>query len=167
MMFNHGLRVVEVRRLDLESVDFEGGEVGKLRVFGKRGKWRTIYLTPKTRLVLERWLAVRDLMKTNSRALFVSMHWAQVAGREPGGRLTTRGIRGVVDKYLTAIGAKKPGYSCHALRHSHATHAVEGGAKLLALAREMGHKSVTTTQVYADVVDMIRDNPAKYLDDWE
>jgi len=166
LMVHHGLRVVEVRRLDLEGVDWEAGEEGSLQVFGKRGKWRTIYLTPKTRVALEKWLAVRDLMKLNSPAVFVSMHWARDPERAgPGGRLTTRGIRGMVDKYLAAIGAKKPGVSCHAMRHSHGTWAYFQSGDLLALSREMGHESVTTTQVYASVVSMIKSNPAKYLDE--
>jgi len=166
LMVHHGLRVVEVQRLSLEDVDFEAGDEGTLRVFGKRDKWRTIYLTPRTRYVLERWLAVRDLVKPNDPAVFVSLHWSRDPDRAGAGtRMSRRGIRGMVDGYLEAIGAKRPGVSCHALRHSHGTWAYAQQKDIIALAREMGHASTTTTEVYADVVSMIEANPAKYLDE--
>jgi len=158
----HGLRVVEIHRANLEDLDLEAGEAGELRVLGKGSKWRTVLLTEQTREEIKRWLAVRDLTHANSEALFISLHWS--TGRaEPGRRISRRGIRSMVDGYLEQIGAKKDGISCHALRHSFATHSLANGAELLAISGALGHASVTTTQVYARIVDKAKKNPAKYL----
>jgi len=69
----------------------------------------------------------------------------------------------MVNHYLEVVGAKKPGVSCHALRHSYATLSLAAGASLLAISGSLGHSSVTTTQVYAKIVDKARNNPAKLL----
>lgn len=160
LMALHGLRVVEVSRLDLEDLDLEAGEAGELRVLGKGDKWRTILLTEETREVLRMWLAARALMRPETPAVFLTMHWSQ--GKEAG-RIGTRGIRQVVDGYLRAVGAKRKGVSCHSLRHSYATLALAAGGSLLAISGSLGHSSVTTTQVYAKIVDKARHNPAKLL----
>jgi integrase/recombinase XerD len=177
LMAIHGLRVIEVHRLDLEDVDPEAGDAGTLRVLGKGDKHRTILLTKQTRHVLGQWLEVRQMAKSNSQAIFTSMHWgvrttAQYAGA-PGERMSRRAIRRMVNGYLEQIGVrvrnaegkliKGQGISCHSLRHSYATHALANGANLLAISGSMGHSSVTTTQVYAKIVDRARHNPAKFL----
>jgi site-specific recombinase XerD len=160
LMALQGMRVIEVSRLDLEGVDLEAGEAGELRALGKGDKWRTVLLTEETREVLRMWLAVRALMRAGSPAVFLTMHWSQ--GGEPG-RIGTRGIRGMVDGDLKAVGAQRPGISCHALRHSYATLSLAAGAPLLAISGALGHASVTTTQVYAKIVDKAKHNPAKWL----
>jgi len=162
LMIIHGLRVVEVHRADLEDLDLEAGESGELRVLGKGDKGRTVLLTDETREEIRRWLAARNLMATDSPALFVTMHWS-TAHAQPGGRISRRGLRAMVDTYLERTGAKKPGISCHALRHSFATHSLANGAELLAISGALGHASITTTQVYAKIVDKARSNPAKFL----
>lgn len=81
-----------------------------------------------------------------------------------GTALTTRGIRYLVDKYLAALGLKADGISCHALRHSAATWARAGGARLDAIAGMLGHANITTTSIYARLVDRMTENPARYLE---
>jgi len=162
LMALHGLRVIEVHRLSLEDVDLEAEEAGTLRLFGKGNKHRTILLTVETREIMERWLAARALTRSDSPAVFVTMHWTDAAV-EPGQRISTRGIRQMVDGYLRAAGVKKPRVSCHSLRHSYATLSLAAGASLLAISGSLGHSSVTTTQVYAKIVDKARSNPAKLL----
>jgi site-specific recombinase XerD len=166
MMAIHGLRVCEIARADLADLDLAAGEAGTLRVLGKGDKWRTVLLTEETREELRHWLAARELIHTRSTAVFVNMHWNHAAGSnraDNGQRMTTRGIRGMVDGYLERVGAKKEGVSCHALRHSYATLSLAAGAELLAISQSMGHSSVTTTQVYAKIVDKAKKNPAKFL----
>jgi len=160
LMALHGLRVIEVHRLDLEDIDPEAGEAGTLRVLGKGNKHRTILLTEETREVLKVWLAARALMRSGSTAIFLTMHWGAA---EPGQRISTRGIRAMVNKYLEGVGAKREGISCHALRHSFATLSLAVGGDLLAISGALGHASVTTTQVYAKIVDKAKNNPAKLL----
>ena len=93
------------------------------------------------------------------QALFVSLQRNE--GR--GTAMTRRGVRAMVDGYLSVLGLKREGVSCHALRHSFATLSRAAGARLDAIARAMGHASVTTTQVYADIVDAAAENPARFL----
>ena len=162
LMAIHGLRVAEVERLDLGDVDLEAGEAGTLAVVGKGDKRRTILLTDETRLEVEKWLAVRRLIKSDSLALFVGLHWGGPVD-ELYQRVGRRGIRGMVDGYLEKIGAKRDGVSCHSLRHTFGTQALAAGASLLAISQAMGHASVTTTQVYVKIVDKARNNPAKFL----
>jgi len=157
----HGLRVIEVHRLSLEDVDLERGEAGEVRVLGKGAKYRTVLLTEATREELKKWLAVRNMMHCETRALFVSMDWSR-PDADPS-RVSRRGIRSMVDGYLEMVGAKKEGISCHALRHSFATLALAAGGDLLAISGALGHSSVTTTQVYCKIVDRARKNPAKLL----
>ena len=162
LMAIHGLRVAEIHNLNLDCLDLEAGEDGTLRVLGKGSKWRTVYLTFETREELRRWLAVRRMMRESpSEAIFLSLHWSN--GRAPHGRLSVRAIRQMVDVYLVRTGAKRAGVSCHSLRHSYATHSLAAGAKLPAISKSMGHASIETTMVYADIVDRARENPAKFL----
>lgn len=160
LMAMHGLRVAEVAALDLECYEPEGGETGTLRVVGKGNKQRTVHLVLESREEIRRWLAVRNLMVSDESALFLSMHWS---GEAQAGRMSTRGIRNMVDGYLEKAGAKREGVSCHSLRHSYATHSLAAGAKLPAISKSMGHAGIQTTMVYADIVDKARENPAKYL----
>jgi integrase len=59
---------------------------------------------------------------------------------------------------------KSQGISCHSLRHSAATWARAGGAKIDALADMLGHSSADTTRVYARIVDKMTENPARFLE---
>ena len=70
----------------------------------------------------------------------------------------------MVDAHLEALGLKEAGVSCHSLRHSFATWSLAGGAGLVSIQDALGHSSVETTQVYAKIVDRMRENPALYLE---
>jgi len=153
LMGKHGLRVAEVAGLDVESVDFVAGTV---RVLGKGRKRRTVHLVESTTAAIRSWLAVRD---AEGPALFVAMD--HNAGGE---RLSTNGLRYIVDGYLERLGLKADGVSCHSLRHSAATWARAGGAKIDALADMLGHSSTDTTRVYSKIVDKLTENPARYLE---
>lgn len=158
LMGVHGLRVAEVAGLKLDDVDLSESVV---RVLGKGRKVRTVYLTDQTTQVLADWLGVRGSVALDQvHAFFV------VVGPDgPGTAIGPRGIRYLVDKHLQELGLKAEGISCHALRHSAATWARAGGARLDAIAGMLGHASVTTTGVYAKIVDKIAENPARYLEE--
>jgi site-specific recombinase XerD len=117
-----------------------------------------VYLTQRTAGILEQWLAVRRAAP-GVRTIFTTLD-----NRTDGQPITTRSLRRVVDSYLEETGLKEAGISCHSLRHSFATWSLAGGAKLLSISQALGHSSVETTQVYAKVVDRIRENPTKYLE---
>ena len=72
-------------------------------------------------------------------------------------------MRAIVGGYIEAAGLKSEGVSCHSLRHSCATWAYAQTGDLLAVSQLLGHASVTTTQIYAQVADAVADNPARAL----
>lgn len=155
----HGLRRMEVARLQLSDVDLEGMAISTT---GKGRKRRRVPLVEATKLALEKWLEVRPtLAAEDERSLFVATHGGGNGG--PGYAMSRRSINRLVDGYLEELGLKRAGLSCHSLRHSYATLSLAAGARLDVISRTMGHASVTTTQVYADIVDMTAQNPAKFL----
>jgi len=163
LLYAHTLRIAEVCGLKLDDVDLAGGTAGTLRIVGKGGKERPVFLTPETRRELLRWLTVRRSIGAHDEAVFVSLHHGD-GHQGPGYGLDVRGARYMVDKYLTAVGAKRAHVSCHALRHSGATHALMAGAPLEALQDQLGHSDPKTTREYAKVVVDLRHNPASYVE---
>ena len=157
LMGMHGLRVSEVTGLRVPGVDLDRRT---LTVTGKGSKTRTVYLTEQTAAVLANWLEVRgDVAQNGESALFV------VTGNHTRGTaMSARAIRYLVDGYLEGLGLKAEGVSCHSLRHSAATWARAGGAKLDAIGGMLGHASIQTTTVYAKIVDRMSENPAKFLE---
>lgn len=135
-----GVRVAELSGLDLDDVDQQRRT---LRVTGKGDKQRVVPYGGPAADALERWLAQRGLLITQNSGP------AMLLGAR-GGRMGTRQIRGVVDRGLAArpdVAARGP----HALRHSAATHLLDGGADLRSVQELLGHESVATTQIYTHV----------------
>jgi site-specific recombinase XerD len=131
-----GLRAEELVDLDVDSVDPDGEEV---RVEGKGGKTRVIPAGEHAWRTLERYTErARPALDTNSsRALFLS---------KSGRRLSTSDVR----RRLKLQG-RRVGISPHTLRHSFATHLLEGGADLRTIQELLGHASIGTTQTYTRV----------------
>jgi integrase/recombinase XerD len=152
----HGLRVSEVANLEIDGLHL--GEPAWVSVVGKGSKRRQVYLTNRTRKALEDWLAVRPTGCGHHR-VFVALD-----NRTRRGTLSARAIRYLVDTYLESLGLKEEAISCHSMRHSFATWSLAGGAKLESIQDALGHSSVETTQVYAKVVDRMRENPTLYLE---
>jgi site-specific recombinase XerD len=131
-----GLRAEELVDLDLDSPDPDAEE---LRVEGKGGRTRVVPVGEPAWRVLERYLAGGrpPLDGGSSRALFLS---------KSGRRLSTSDVR----RRLT-LRLRQAGVSPHTLRHSFATHLLEGGADLRAIQELLGHASISTTQTYTRV----------------
>jgi integrase/recombinase XerC len=139
-----GLRAEELVTLDLESVDFDAETV---RVEGKGGKTRLVPLGEHARQALERYLArARPLLQADGeQALFVS---------KSGRRLSTSDVRRRLTGWARHAVAGSPALAHahpHALRHSFATHLLDGGADLRAIQELLGHATISTTQVYTRV----------------
>jgi integrase/recombinase XerD len=137
-LYGAGLRVSELVGTDVDDVDLEEGS---LRVLGKGGKERDVPLGRFARDAISAYLVrVRpQIASRRSRsALFLNLR---------GGRLTRQGCAGILERYAVAAGLGRR-VSPHVLRHSFATHLLEGGADVRVVQELLGHASVATTQVY-------------------
>lgn len=155
----HGLRRMEVAHLRIEDVDLQAMVITP---WGKGRKRRRVPLVAESADALRGWLDLRDDVAADGEtAVFVS---TRDGGRgNSGRRMSRRMVSKLVNGYLRALGLKRPGISCHALRHSYATLSLAAGARLDVISRTLGHSSITTTQIYADIVDMGAQNPARFL----
>jgi integrase/recombinase XerC len=144
VLYGSGLRVSELCGLDLDAVDLASATA---RLLGKGRKERIVPLGRKCIDALTRWLEVRPRMvhpKTGAqdpRALFLSV---------TGLRLYPRAVQSLVHDY-GALGAGRADLHPHALRHTCATHMLDGGADLRAIQEMLGHASLSTTQRYTHV----------------
>ena len=141
VLYASGARVSELCGLDLQDIDYERNTI---RVIGKGNKERTIPLGNPAMRALVAWLKEgRPLVAgdKSDRAVFLGAR---------GKRIDQRTVRTVVYQALEALeGAVKLGP--HALRHSAATHLLEGGADLRTVQEILGHASLATTQIYTHV----------------
>jgi integrase/recombinase XerC/integrase/recombinase XerD len=141
LAYASGLRAEELVNLDLESLSFDGEEV---RVEGKGGKTRIVPVGEPALRAITRYLERgRPALATEPReqALFLS---------KSGRRLQTSDVRRRLGVWARAA-ALQGGVSPHALRHSFATHLLDGGADLRAIQELLGHSSISTTQIYTRV----------------
>jgi len=139
VLYSSGIRVSELVGLNLEDVDTIG-EVA--RVSGKGRRQRLAPLGSFALRALNRYLASRAKSAVrDTEAVFVNRH---------GARLSARSVRRKLAKYLAAAGLD-PHASPHTLRHSFATHMLERGADLRAVQEMLGHRSLSTTQIYTHV----------------
>jgi site-specific recombinase XerD len=143
LAYSAGLRAEELVNLDLESLDADGEE---LRVEGKGGRTRIVPAGEPAWRALELYLdrgrsALAGLGGRAERALFLS---------KSGRRLSTSDVRRRLGLAVRRA-ALRSGISPHTLRHSFATHLLEGGADLRAIQELLGHASISTTQTYTRV----------------
>jgi integrase/recombinase XerC/integrase/recombinase XerD len=145
LAYASGLRAEELVMLEVESIDFDSETV---RVEGKGGKTRVVPAGEHALAALERYLARgRPNLSTEpqTRALFLS---------RSGRRLSTSDVRRRLRRWARVASSRAPalaGAHPHALRHSFATHLLEGGADLRSIQELLGHASISTTQVYTRV----------------
>jgi integrase/recombinase xerC len=137
LLYASGLRISELCGLDVDSL----GADSTVRVIGKGDKERIVPFGVPARRALASYLAVRGaLLRAPTRALFLGAR---------GGRLDPRTMRDVVHRL--AAGAGVPDVSPHDLRHSAATHLLDGGSDLRTVQEILGHSSLSTTQRYTHV----------------
>lgn len=131
LLYATGMRVSELTGIDLHDIDSSRQTI---RVLGKGNKERIVPFGDAANTALNAWLARREELAKDPDALFVGTR---------GKRIDQRQVRRVVE----AAGEVSP----HALRHSTATHLLEGGADLRVVQELLGHSSLQTTQVYTHV----------------
>jgi integrase/recombinase XerC len=141
LLYASGIRVGELVGLDIDAIDFGSNLV---RVMGKGAKERTVPFGVPAATALQGWLRLgRGQVVTagSGPALFL--------GRR-GGRIDPRQVRSAVHQLVQHV-PDAPDVGPHGLRHSAATHLLEGGADLRAVQEMLGHASLATTQIYTHV----------------
>ena len=141
VLYATGIRVSELTTLDVDDVDLDRRT---LRVFGKGRKERTVPFGVPAAAAVRDWLAVGrgELAGSASGPAL----WLGVRGR----RLDPRTVRRIVHERVGRIEGA-PDVGPHGLRHSAATHLLDGGADLRAVQELLGHASLATTQIYTHV----------------
>ena len=138
LLYASGMRVSELVALNLGDVGLEDGSV---RCFGKGNKERLIPIVPRAILAVKEYLqeARSQLVHdTDEKALFVNFR---------GERLTRQGLWQILKGYARTANLEV-GITPHTLRHSFATHMLNGGADLRVVQELLGHANISTTQVY-------------------
>jgi integrase/recombinase XerC len=141
LLYATGIRVGELVGLDIDDVDRDRNVV---RVFGKGRKERTVPFGHPAARALERWLARgRPALRAEGAgaALFLGVR---------GGRIDQRAVRTLVHRRIAEVPGA-PDIGPHGLRHTAATHLLEGGADLRSVQELLGHASLATTQLYTHV----------------
>ncbi len=138
LLYGTGMRLAELHALNVDTIDRKNGLV---RVLGKGRKERIVPVTPDAIQLIERYLTVRSMAKAHDDPLFVN---------KKGQRLSRRQIERIVTKELAAVSRQKK-KSPHVLRHSFATHMLDGGADIRAVKELLGHSSLSSTQVYTHI----------------
>jgi tyrosine recombinase XerC len=130
--YSTGMRISELVSIDSRDVDFISNII---KVMGKGKKERIVPIGDMALAAIRKYLGKR---KKASDTIFLNKN---------GSRITTRGVRGIVDKYIKISGTKH-GVSPHTLRHSFATHLLNRGADLRTVQELLGHANLSTTQIY-------------------
>lgn len=142
VLFSTGLRVSELTSLNRDKIDFDRREFG---ITGKGGRARVVFLSSRACEYLKKYL---DNRKDNDKALFIR-HKGKV---NENMRLTPRSVERLVKKYVKKI--KLPvDASVHTLRHSYATDLLIAGADIRSVQEMLGHKNISTTQIYTHVTN--------------
>lgn len=147
VLFSTGLRVSELSKLDRDKVDLERREFG---IVGKGGKARVVFLSSRAAEWVKKYLGNR---KDHFKPLFIR-HKGKVEPVTPDEkmRLTPRSVQRMIKKYARKI--KLPvDVTPHVLRHSFATDLLMAGADLRSVQEMLGHKNVSTTQIYTHITN--------------
>lgn len=140
LLYGTGARVAEAVQLDLAHLDLEDRT---LLLTGKGAKQRMVPLGAAAVAAIGWWLPDRmGLARSRTDALFLNLR---------GRRLTRQGAYLVVRRHADRLGIAADRISPHVLRHSAATHMLEGGADLRIVQEMLGHANVSTTQIYTRV----------------
>lgn len=141
LLYATGMRVSEIVALDVGDIDLAGGTV---RCFGKGAKERVMPLYDRAVAMVGDYLRdgrVAYLKRGDEKALFLNPR---------GTRLTRQGLWLIIKEYVKAVGIRID-VTPHTLRHSFATHLLDGGANVREVQKLLGHSNVSTTQIYTHV----------------
>lgn len=149
LLFSTGLRVSEMTSLNRDQINFETREFG---VIGKGRKPRVVFVSERAVLWLKKYILSRE---DHWKPLFIrySGKVAEITSRDGEEmRFTVRGVQRVVEKYRRRAGLAQK-VTPHGLRHSFASDLLQAGAGLREIQEMLGHKNVSTTQIYTHVTN--------------
>jgi tyrosine recombinase XerC len=140
LLYASGLRVSEIVSLNMEQIDLDTREI---RVVGKGQKERMVLMGQPAADALTVYYnsGRQQLLAKKTDAVFISRF---------GKRIITRRVQKIIDHYAAVIGISRKVHP-HMLRHTFATHMLDGGADLRVVQELLGHSSLTTTQIYTHV----------------
>ena len=147
VLFSTGLRVSELTNLNVEKIDFERREFG---ITGKGGRARVVFLSSRASEYLKKYLNER---KDHFKPLFIR-HKGSMDPTTPDEkmRLTPRSVERLLKKYVRKV--KLPIEATpHTIRHSYATDLLVAGADIRSVQEMLGHKNISTTQIYTHVTN--------------
>ena len=145
VLYSSGIRVAELAGLNIDDMDFEGRLI---KVLGKGNKERIVPVGSKALEAVRNYLEAVLPLRKKAGAVYGKAVPLFINNR--GGRLTTRGIGAIIKRYAGACGLMTD-ISPHSLRHTFATHMLDGGADLRSVQEMLGHVSLSTTQKYTHV----------------
>src|SRR3989344_2986980 len=146
VLFSTGLRVSELVKLNRDQINLDRKEFG---VIGKGRRPRVVFLSDTAVEWLKKYLEKRD---DTLKPLFIRYSGKKPTQSEESRRLTARSVQRLVEKYVKK--ARLPvKITPHGLRHSFATDLLGGGADLRAIQELLGHKNVSTTQIYTHITN--------------
>ncbi len=138
LIYSAGLRSAETMSLDKQDLNFRDNSI---RVIGKGDKERIAFFGSTATSALKEYIKSERVNPVADDALFTN---------DKGIRLTTRTVQKIVKRWALAVGLP-PDTSPHTLRHTFATHLLDGGADLKTVQQLLGHSSLATTQIYTHV----------------
>lgn len=141
-LYSGGLRVGELVGLEIDDLILLEGVA---RVRGKGKRERLVLLGPPSIEAIKSWMKMRESFVSGNSKLAKAVFL-----NHRGTRLTTRSVGRLLEKYLKKTGLD-PRTSPHTLRHSFATHLLDNGADIRSVQELLGHRNLTTTQVYTHV----------------
>ncbi|MEG0108807.1 MAG: tyrosine-type recombinase/integrase [Lachnospiraceae bacterium] len=145
-MYASGMRAQEVCDMVVGDIQFYSDRAG-IRVLGKGKKMRRIGIPSKAADVLKEYIVHRNIQNNAERHIFSS---------QTHEKMSVSCIEEIYNKYIEPVKKDNPGmfkdnYSPHSMRHTTATHMLEAGVPLIVLKNFLGHVSLQTTQIYAEV----------------
>ena len=141
LFYDTGIRISELVNIKLNDINFSSKEI---RIFGKGSKERIVFYGEYSEELLNEYIdnERKNLLKNKeSEYLFINKN---------GVRITTRGVRKIVDKIFGSLSAYKK-VSPHTLRHTFATHLLDAGCDLKVVQELLGHENLSTTEIYTHV----------------
>lgn len=145
LLYGTGMRVAELTNIDIEDLNLDDSTV---KILGKGSKERILPLSNPVKIALKNYFNIRELIprrkclhSKSKKALFLNCF---------GNRLSARGVRMIINDNIQKISLIKR-MSPHVLRHTFATHLLNGGADLRSVQELLGHESLSTTQIYTHI----------------